>query len=187
MMFSEAFDLGKSVARRSNPNFAQNIGVARDAHGWYRLLKYDTFISANLWTPTKEDMNATDWEVVDSTNGDYNEPTSTPARKNFAPGDYYNTCYICLDVFQGAKRCLTCQHCAYADWKPNFKHLKTGNLYMFVGYCKIEKEWEDGAIYESIDGTRIVRPRSEFFDPERYLPFPTESKHLASGHHSDSF
>jgi hypothetical protein len=190
MIFSQALELmdkGKSVARRSRSTFFKNIGIAKDSNGSHRVLNYDTFMSSILWTPTPEDMIASDWEVVDSTSGEYKEQPQPPARKGFAPGNYYNTCYECLQVFTGAKRCLSCDHCVYVDWKPNFKHLKTGNLYMFVEYCKIEKEWEDGVIYESIDGTRIVRPRSEFLDPERYLSFPPESKHLASGHRSDSF
>jgi hypothetical protein len=172
MIYEQAIGLinkGKSVSRRSWSYFSQNTGVARDTLGFLRLLRYDKWISDQLWIATDEDKLAEDWEVVDRINGlPINEKVHS--RKAFAHGTYSNFCVECEILYQGDKRSTTCADCAYSDWKPTHQHIKTGRVYMLKSYTRIEKDWIHGAIYESVCGQSIVRPAVEFFDLSRYKP-----------------
>lgn len=48
-----------------------------------------------------------------------------------------------------------------------WKHIKTGNLYIVIGECQMEAEWEPGVLYIRSDGNSerpIARNRSQFLD-----------------------
>lgn len=76
MTFSEALDQmtkKRVVSRRSSYLFAVNGGVAiRVAHDGYRLHRCrDGRWESEMWLPTREDIFALDWEVVEAAPPDY--------------------------------------------------------------------------------------------------------------------
>jgi len=90
---------------------------------------------------------------------------SRPKRYFWAPGNYLCMCCLCDDKFIGDKRASTCADCAYDDWVPTHRHVKTGGLYM-VTYptAVLEKDLSSVTVYQGQDGTVWVRPTVEFYD-----------------------
>lgn len=88
-----------------------------------------------------------------------------PRRYFWAPGDYECLCSMCGNRYIGDKRSATCAGCAYQDWMPSHRHVKTGGLYMVIYTTAfIEKTMTRAVVYQGMDGQVWVRPCSEFHD-----------------------
>ena len=94
------------------------------------------------------------------------KPNDTrPKRKGWAPGDYWCSCDTCENAFTGDKRAIQCADCAYTDWEPTHRHVRSGGFYqMRHRHAVIEATMTPATIYEAMDGTLWVRPQAEFHD-----------------------
>jgi hypothetical protein len=64
-------------------------------------------------------------------------------------------------------------------WHPTHIH-KKGKLYRLFGYGHHTETREEGAIYEDSHGGLHFRPRATFDEPDRYIPLPEGTRHVAS-------
>jgi len=88
-----------------------------------------------------------------------------PKRNGWAPGNYSNVCKWCDGLFTGDKRAIECADCAYNDWLPSHRHVKTSRLYHVLHkQAFIEATRTPAVVYEAQDGTIWVRPQAEFHD-----------------------
>lgn len=89
---------------------------------------------------------------------------SRSKRHAWAPGAYHCSCGRCGQMFAGDKRARMCADCAYENWNPTHRHLKTGGLYQVLHAATIEATMTPAVVYEGQDGGKWVRPQVEFHD-----------------------
>lgn len=64
-------------------------------------------------------------------------------------------------------------------WHPTHIH-KKGGLYRFISYATHSETMEEVAVYENSRGELWVRPRAMFDEPDRFIPLPEGTRHVAS-------